>query len=225
MIAAAGSGDRLGAGGPKALVELAGRPLIEWSLQAFAAARSVGRAVAAVPPDRITDFERAVAAAGEPLELQLVAGAATRSGSVAAAAAEVDTEVTVVHDAARPLVTAELIDAVVADLLDGGWDCVLAAAAVTDTVKEVDGREVRATPERSRLWAAQTPQAFRTEALRAAQAAAGSDGLAGATDDASLLERGGGRVGIHEAPATNLKVTTPLDLRVAELLLAQRDRG
>jgi 2-C-methyl-D-erythritol 4-phosphate cytidylyltransferase len=150
----------------------------------------------------------------------VVAGGDSRSESVAAALETVDAEIVVVHDAARPLVTAELIDAVIDDLLaDDDAGAVVAAAPVTDTIKEVARRmEVDRTLDRSSLWAAQTPQAFRAAALR--EAFASTELLAQATDDAMLLERMGGRVLLHEAPAENLKVTTPLDLRVAELLVS-----
>lgn len=181
----------------------------------------MGAAVVAAPPEHIGELEQAAGRLTSELSLRVVAGGASRSVSVAAAVAAVESEVVVVHDAARPLVTAQLIDSVVSELLaDDGCDCVLAATPVTDTVKEADGREVERTLDRSRLWAAQTPQAFRTGALRRALEAAES--LAAATDDAMLVERLGGRVVLHPAPPENIKVTTPLDLRVAELLLAER---
>ena len=134
-----------------------------------------------------------------------------------AALARVDADVVVVHDAARPLVTADVFTRVVAAL--AGADCAIAAARVADTVKEADvsGR-VTATLDRSRLWAVQTPQVFRRAALEAALAQPDAV-LAAATDDASLVEAAGGVVRVVEAPRENLKVTTPLDLRVAELLL------
>ena len=152
----------------------------------------------------------------------MVAGGDSRSESVAAALETVDAEIVVVHDAARPLVTAELIDAVIDDLLaDDEAGAVVAAAPVTDTIKEVArGMEVDRTLDRTSLWAAQTPQAFRADALR--EALASTELLAQATDDAMLVERLGGRVLIHPASVENLKVTRPLDLRVAELLLAGR---
>src|SRR5262249_55358411 len=146
----------------------------------------------------------------------------TRSESVAAAMATLDADFTVVHDAARPLVTAQLIDAVIADLAgEDDADGVVAATPVTDTIKQVlRGREVERTLDRSSLWAGQTPQAFRTDALRRALSSTALLRLS--TDDAMLLERIGGRVLLHEAPPTNIKVTTALDLRVAELLLDAR---
>jgi 2-C-methyl-D-erythritol 4-phosphate cytidylyltransferase len=138
----------------------------------------------------------------------------------ALAAASRRDAVVLVHDGARPLVTPALIEAVLAAL--EGVDCAIAAARVTDTVKEADeaGIVVR-TLERSRLWSVQTPQAFTRTALeRALEMPEGI--VATATDEAWLIERAGGLVRIVEAPAENLKVTTPRDLRVAEQLLAAR---
>jgi 2-C-methyl-D-erythritol 4-phosphate cytidylyltransferase len=134
-----------------------------------------------------------------------------------ALAAAPEARTAVVHDAARPLVTPEHFTAVVAAL--AGADCATAAAPMTDTVKEAGpDRVVQHTLDRSRLWAIQTPQAFRRAALQAALDV-DPELLARATDDAWLVERAGGRVVVVEAPAQNFKVTTPDDLRVAELLL------
>ena len=214
MIAAAGSGQRLGAGGPKAFVELAGRPLLDWSLDAFRAAESIAEIVVAVPPGQ----EGSVAERG----VVAVEGGQHRSESVAIAAELCSEEILVVHDAARPLVTPELIDAIVERLVsDSEAAAVIAAAPVTDTIKRTaDGDRVEETLDRAGLWAVQTPQAFRADALRGALSDA--DSLPDATDDAMLVERQGGRVLIHSAPAENLKVTAPIDLRVADLLLRER---
>lgn len=214
MIAAAGSGERLGAGGPKAFVQVAGRPLLDWSLDAFRDASSIGEVVVAAPPgqeDSVT--ERGVVA---------VAGGAHRSQSVANALALCAGEIVVVHDAARPLITPGLIDGVVEELV-GDRDAagVIAATPVTDTIKQATNvGQVERTLDRAGLWAIQTPQAFRAEALR--DALADSDSLPDATDDAVLVERRGGRVLIHSASTDNIKVTSPFDLRVAELLLRER---
>jgi 2-C-methyl-D-erythritol 4-phosphate cytidylyltransferase len=128
----------------------------------------------------------------------------------------------VVHDAARPLVTPKLINAVIERLLsDSEAAGAIAAAPVTDTIKQAtEAGQVERTLDRAGLWAVQTPQAFRADALREALSA--PDSLPDATDDAMLVERRGGSVLIHSAPPDNLKVTTPLDLRVAELLLRER---
>ena len=213
MIAAAGSGQRLGAGGPKALVEVAGRPLLDWSLEAFRAA-SVDEIVVAVPPGE----EDAVAERG----VVAVAGGEHRSASVANALELCGGEIVVVHDAARPLVTSVLIDAVVRELAaDQDAAGVIAATPVTDTIKMAnEGGRVERTLDRGGLWAVQTPQAFRADVLR--PALADRDSLPDATDDAMLVERRGGRILIHSASADNIKVTTPVDLRIAELLLQER---
>jgi 2-C-methyl-D-erythritol 4-phosphate cytidylyltransferase len=214
VIAAAGSGQRLGAGGPKAMIEVAGRPMLDWSLEAFGAAETVREIVVAAHPGE----EDAVAERG----VLAVAGGEHRSESVARALELCGGEVVVVHDAARPLVTPGLIDAVVGKLAaEEAAAGVVAAAPVTDTIKRAgDTHQVERTLDRTGLWAVQTPQAFRAEALR--EALSDPDSLPYATDDAMLVERRGGRVLIHPAPAENLKVTTSLDLRVAELLLRER---
>jgi 2-C-methyl-D-erythritol 4-phosphate cytidylyltransferase len=187
---------------------------------AFRESAWVGPIVVAAPPG---EEKRAVDLSGENGgSVAVVPGGAHRSESVAAALEQVQTDLVCVHDAARPLVTADLIDAILEELsADGDAECIVAANPVTDTVKEVlRGREVERTLDRSSLWAAQTPQAFRTSALRRAFDSTAL--LAQATDDAMLLERIGGKVLLHEAPAANIKVTTPLDLRVAEMLLSER---
>ena len=154
-----------------------------------------------------------------------VPGGPSRSESVANAIEHVDTELVLVHDAARPLATPELFDAVVAELeADPDADAVIAATRVTDTTKEVlSGREVHRTLDRSSLWSVQTPQGFRTESLRAALAS--TELLAQASDDAMLVERNGGRVLVHESSPENLKVTNPTDLKIAEGLLRARLPG
>ena len=232
MIVAAGSGERLGAGGPKAFVEVAGAPLLSWSLAAVREAASIGTTVIVAPPG---EEGRAAAIAAEAgLDASVVAGGASRSESVAAGMEAADAELLAVHDAARPLVTAELIDAIVAKLAASpDADAVIAAAPVTDTVKRSEqarspegepseaARTVSATERRDELWAAQTPQAFRAAALRAALGAS-KEAVAAATDDASLVERAGGTVLLHPAPPENLKVTTQADLGLAEALLRAR---
>jgi 2-C-methyl-D-erythritol 4-phosphate cytidylyltransferase len=160
-------------------------------------------------------------ARGNEGEVRYISGGATRAESVLAGLEHVETEYVVVHDAARPLAESALFDAVLARLVDDGAEGVIAAMRVTDTTKQVrEGEVVERTLDRSTLWAAQTPQAFRTEALREAISAA--DSLADATDEAMLVERNGGRVVVHEAAKENIKVTTAFDLRVAEILLTAR---
>jgi 2-C-methyl-D-erythritol 4-phosphate cytidylyltransferase len=152
-----------------------------------------------------------------------VAGGASRSESVRnALAAAPEAEIAVVHDAARPLVTAELVERCVAAIHAPGVTGAIAAAPVTDTIKEADGSgRVLRTLDRGTLWSIQTPQVFWAEPLRAALDV-GADTLAAASDDAALVEAAGGTVAIVGAPRENLKVTTALDLRLAELLLSRR---
>jgi 2-C-methyl-D-erythritol 4-phosphate cytidylyltransferase len=156
-----------------------------------------------------------------------VDGGAVRSDSVrralAASAPGDSNELVVVHDAARPLVTVKLVEQVIGALRrDQSLDAAIAAAAVTDTVKRADDSGVvRETLDRSVLWAVQTPQVFRRAALERALDVS-EEILAQATDDAWLVERLGGRVAVVAAEAENLKVTTPLDLALAEMLLGQR---
>jgi 2-C-methyl-D-erythritol 4-phosphate cytidylyltransferase len=208
-------------------VALGGRSLLDWSVDAFERAETVGAVIVAVPAGsegRVRDGAVAVA------------GGASRSESVAAGLSRVETELIAVHDAARPLVTSELIDELVAKLLDRpDAAAVVAAAPITDTVKRAreprpakgdfphGGPTVAQTVSRDHLWAAQTPQVFRTAALREALDT-DPQRIAAATDDAMLVEKAGGKVLLHPAGAENLKVTTPLDLRIAELLLAERGR-
>jgi 2-C-methyl-D-erythritol 4-phosphate cytidylyltransferase len=217
LILAAGRGERLGAAQPKALAELAGRPLLQWSLDVLRRVPAVERIVVALPPG-----------AAAPQGVVGVGGGAVRSQSVRLAlAAAGDGDPVLVHDAARPLLSVALAEAVIAAALEEGVDGAIAAAPLTDTVKRAgpdrQGRErvVSETLERSSLWAVQTPQVFRRAALERALDVP-EDVLAQATDDAWLVERAGGRVVVVQAPRENLKVTTPLDLRLAELLLASR---
>jgi 2-C-methyl-D-erythritol 4-phosphate cytidylyltransferase len=213
LIVAAGSGERLGAGRPKALVELGGRPLLAWSIEALAAAPSVRRIVVAMP-----------AGVQAPAGVHAVTGGSVRSESVRRAFAQAgECELVLVHDAARPLLTSALAEAVIAALRDApNAQGAIAAAPVTDTIKRADSQgAVVETLSRSELWSVQTPQVFRAQALRAALEVPVEE-LAGATDDAALIERAGGRVIVVPSDSSNLKVTTATDLHLAELLLAER---
>ncbi len=224
LIVAAGRGERLGADGPKALVPLAGRPLLQWSVDALRSVSSIERIVVALPPG-----------VSAPAGTVGVLGGAVRSESVRfALAAAGPGDPVLVHDAARPLLSGELVERVIGAALVDGVDAAIAAAPVTDTIKRVaESREkeeggwvgareavVVETLDRSTLWAVQTPQVFRRAALKRALEVP-DEVLAQATDDAWLVERAGGRVVVVEAPRENLKVTTPLDLALAELLIAK----
>jgi 2-C-methyl-D-erythritol 4-phosphate cytidylyltransferase len=200
VIVAGGAGSRFGA--PKQFSDLAGRPIVDWSLET--ARQACAGVVLVVPPEDAADWDAD----------QIVTGGASRSQSVRAGLAAVPPSATIVavHDAARPLARAALWKAVI-DAVEAGADAAVPAVPVTDTVKEVgpDGRLV--TLDRDRLVAVQTPQAFRAEVLQRAHQA----GLE-ATDDAALVEAAGGRVVLVEGQPDNLKITVPADLIVAEAL-------
>lgn len=208
LLVAAGRGERLGSAGPKALVTLGGRPLLEWSVAALRDVTEVEDIVVALPPG-----------ASAPAGTRGVAGGATRSLSVRAALAATSGEPVLVHDAARPLASPALFARALHELELHACEAVVAAARVTDTIKEADAEgAVLATLDRTRLWSIQTPQVFRRAALERALDQPDAV-LAAATDDASLVERQGGRVRVVESGPENLKVTSPLDLRLAAMLL------
>jgi 2-C-methyl-D-erythritol 4-phosphate cytidylyltransferase len=233
LILAAGSGERLGADRPKALVELAGRSLLQRSVDLMLTVGDIEHIVLALPPG-----------VSAPAGTTGVEGGAVRSESVAralAASGPGDPEdVIVVHDAARPLASAELVRRSLAALTgeDGATlDAAIAAAPVADTIKRVrdapgvgrqDGADLASgvagvvveTLDRSALWAVQTPQVFRRGSLERALDVP-AEILGRATDDAWLVERLGGRVAIVPSGSENLKITTPLDLALAELLVAR----
>jgi 2-C-methyl-D-erythritol 4-phosphate cytidylyltransferase len=222
LIACAGSGRRMGAERNKLLLEVCGRPVLAWTLDAALASTSirwigiVGQAV-----DR-ADIEQLVSAAKAHLPVVWIQGGDTRQDSVSnglAALPEGATSV-LIHDGARCLVDPELLDRCAAAVEAG--DAVIAAAPVTDTIKRVDAQGViQDTPDRSVLWGAQTPQGFSVERLRQAHDQARAEGWS-VTDDASLFERLGWPVKVMESSPSNIKITTPFDLTIAEAVLAGR---
>jgi 2-C-methyl-D-erythritol 4-phosphate cytidylyltransferase len=203
--------------------------MVEWSIAAFRASPSVRSIVVACPPGHVHGL------AGD--DLDVVDGGATRAQSVSNALEAVDTDLAAIHDAARPLVTPNLIEGVIATL-DADPDAAgaIAATPVTDTIKQTAqgthpptpisetgdaGCVVETTVDRGRLWAAQTPQVLRAAVLREALAA-GPERIEEATDEAMLVEAAGERVLICPSSPENLKITVPRDLRLAEILLAER---
>jgi 2-C-methyl-D-erythritol 4-phosphate cytidylyltransferase/2-C-methyl-D-erythritol 2,4-cyclodiphosphate synthase len=211
IIAAGGRGVRLGAAQPKQLLSIGGRPVLERSVQAFLTHASVDDLVVALPAELAERPPAYLTGTAKPL--RIVPGGPRRQDSVAAAFRAVPdrTEVVVVHDAARPFASGELIARTIAAAVESG--AAVAALAARDTVKEVVETFVRATLDRRRIYLAQTPQAFRRQVLRDALAVA-SD----ATDEASLAAHAGHPVRIVEGEATNIKITTPEDLVVAEAI-------
>ena len=188
--------------------------MLQWSVEALRSVPGVERIVVALPADALAEAPEGTVA---------VAGGAVRSASVREALrACPDGDPVVVHDAARPLAPARLFERALEQLERSGADAVIAAAPVSDTIKEVsDGHTVTRTLDRARLWAVQTPQVFRRAALEQALMGASDSALAAATDDAWLVEQAGGVVEVMESSPANLKITTPTDLTLAELLLAE----
>ncbi|MGI8730691.1 MAG: 2-C-methyl-D-erythritol 4-phosphate cytidylyltransferase, partial [Solirubrobacteraceae bacterium] len=197
---AAGRGERLGSGGPKAFVVVGGRPMLQWSIDALREVDEVGQIVVALP-------------AGEqaPAGTVGVTGGEHRSQSVLAALRAGEGDPVIVHDAARALVTPRIFRDALDVLAEHRCDAAIAAAPVTDTIKQASDGVVTRTLDRSTLWAVQTPQVFRRAALEHALAAS-DELLAAATDDAWLVEQAGGSVRIVPAPRENMKITTPGDL-------------
>jgi 2-C-methyl-D-erythritol 4-phosphate cytidylyltransferase len=230
LIAAGGEGKRLGSIGPKALVFCAGKPLLSWCLEAFARSSAFGNGaglvVVAAHASDLAAFEAAAEdASARGLEVLVTEGGPSRSHSVAAALAASQQAraegIVLVHDAARIFTTPALIDALHDGLAADSADALIAAAPVTDTIKRVDDQQlVQETPPREKLWAVQTPQAFRRRALAAALSTDDA-ALAAATDDASLVEANGGSVRVYEWTAPNPKITSPEDLAAAEALLSR----
>jgi len=216
VVAAAGSGERLGGERPKAFANLAGRPLLAESLERLDASAWIDSIVVVVP----VGWEQPAILLAEELGCgkvsTAVAGGETRTESVRLGVAEVDPDalVVLVHDAARPLVTDALIERLLGPLSEG-WDGVVPGLPLTDTVKRVDGDTVVETLDRDGLFSVQTPQAFAADALRRALA----DGADAATDCASLVEARGGRVRVVPGDPRLVKVTTRDDLALVSELL------
>lgn len=221
LLLAAGTGERLGIDRPKAFAPLGGRPLLAESLDRLDRCPWVDAIVVAAPPG----WEEPTILLAEELAavkvVSCVTGGPTRAESAREALAEVDADavVVLVHDAARPLLSDDLVGRVLGPLAEG-YEGVVPALTVPDTLKRVDDGVVTETVAREGLVGAQTPQAFLAESLRRAY----SGDVSGATDCATLVEREGGRVAVVEGDARLLKVTTSADLELVELLLAGGSR-
>ncbi|MER7000191.1 2-C-methyl-D-erythritol 4-phosphate cytidylyltransferase [Streptomyces sp. NPDC000410] len=227
VIPAAGRGVRLGPGAPKALRALNGTPILIHAVRAMAQSRAVSLVVVVAPPDGVTEVKNLLDehALPERTDFLVVAGGDTRQESVRLGLEALPETVTtvLVHDAARPLVPVDTVDAVIEAVRDGA-QAVVPALPLADTVKEVEPGEkgepepVVATPERARLRAVQTPQGFDRDMLvRAHETVTGS-----VTDDASMVEQLGAPVVVVPGHEEAFKVTRPLDLVLAEAVLARR---
>jgi 2-C-methyl-D-erythritol 4-phosphate cytidylyltransferase len=216
VLAAAGSGERLGLDRPKAFARLGDRPLLAESLERLERSEWIDAIVIAAPPGWEEPSILVAEEIGAGKVAACVPGGPTRAESVRAGVNEVpaDAAVILVHDAARPLLTDDVVERVLAPLSEG-WEGAVPALAVADTVKRVSGDEVLETVDRSDLVAAQTPQAFVADVLRTAL---GGD-VSGATDCASLVEAANGRVKVVDGDPLLFKVTSAIDLALAERLL------
>jgi 2-C-methyl-D-erythritol 4-phosphate cytidylyltransferase len=224
IVPAAGRGERLGPGQPKALRELGGVPMLVHAVRALSRARLVDVVVVAAPPDGVAEVKALLALHEITADVNVVAGGEERQDSVARAleALPSEVEVVLVHDAARPLAPSELVDAVAAAVLAGNC-AVVPGLPMTDTVKRVGIGQgalepVTETRPRTDLRSIQTPQGFDRAVLAEAHAAA--DHVA--TDDAGLVERLGLPVVVVPGSTEAFKITRPIDLVLAEAVLAQR---
>ncbi len=219
ILVAAGSGSRLGVGEPKAFVKLHGRPMLHYSLATLAKLPSIAEVVIAIPTGMERKTRDEVAKAGLEVPVKITPGGIERQDSVRAALAlaSAEAEVIVIHDAARPFADATLFTRCLEVAAARG--AAIAAIPVSDTLKRVAEGAIQATVKRAGLYQAQTPQAFQRRLLIAAHDRATRERVI-ATDDADLVEQIGGTVEIVEASALNMKITTKMDLMIAEAIAA-----
>ena len=214
IILAGGTGERFGREGGKQLVEIAGKPILTWSAEAFDAVGDIGLIVIVCPEDRKEEYlKRAIDPFPFATPVVITASGALRQESayLGLEAVPDDIEFVVIHDGARPLVTPELILHTI-NTVKGNIDAdgAVVAHPAIDTLKVVEDGAIAGTPDRRVFWNAQTPQVFRSGIYRRAQASAMADGFVG-TDDSSLIERLGGRVLVVEGKRDNIKLTVPED--------------
>ncbi|MDP2232872.1 MAG: 2-C-methyl-D-erythritol 4-phosphate cytidylyltransferase [Actinomycetota bacterium] len=227
LIAAGGTGERFGNDSGKQLALVAGRPVLAHVVSAFTEAESVGIIVLVGHPERLAEYESAVASSCGSTPLLMVPGGETRQESVAAGLAAIAESwpFIAVHDGARPLVTTELIDRMALELAeDDELDGLIVGHPAYDTLKQVDNDRITGSLDRDRCWMVQTPQVFRAPALRSAHAAATNVGSS-ATDDATLIEAAGGTLRVFRGPRDNIKITVAEDLMIAEAVLRHRGNG
>jgi 2-C-methyl-D-erythritol 4-phosphate cytidylyltransferase len=221
IIVAAGSGARLGSSVPKAFVKIGGRTMLSYSLATVRQVISIDEVVITVPAGFENAARAEVAAAGLVVPVKITPGGIDRQDSVRIALelTSAESELVIVHDAARPLATPAIFEACLSAA--ARTTGAIAAIPVADTLKRVADGVIGATVARAGLWQAQTPQAFRRDLLLAAHQRAVSEKIV-ATDDADLMERTGARVEVVEASTENIKITTRSDLAIAEAIIASR---
>lgn len=215
IIVAAGSGTRFGSDIPKQFVEIAGKPLLEHTLEKFEACAEIDEIVLVLSADQISNFRSEIAKLKT-----VVAGGASRAESVlnGLTAVSEDTQIVAVHDGARPLVSADEISQTVRKALETGAACLV--AEVSDTIKHVENGEIVRTVDRTKLRRALTPQAFRVDVLRRAFYEFGAD--ASATDECYLVEKLGVPISCVEGSSRNIKVTRSEDIRLVDAILSEK---
>ena len=225
IILAGGTGERFGKEGGKQLVEIGGKPILTWSVEAFDAVGDIGLIVIVCPAERQGEYlSKAVDPFSFATPIVVAAAGSTRQESAFSGLELVpeEFEYVVMHDGARPLISADLIAHTIATLKGNiDADGAVVAHPAIDTLKVVENGVILGTPDRSVFWNAQTPQVFRAGIYRRAHASALSDGFVG-TDDSSLIERLGGRVLVVEGKRDNIKLTVPEDYLM--LVAAVRER-
>jgi 2-C-methyl-D-erythritol 4-phosphate cytidylyltransferase/2-C-methyl-D-erythritol 2,4-cyclodiphosphate synthase len=222
VIVAAGSGVRLGKSEPKAFVKIGGRTMLSYSLRVIASVAAIRELVIAVPEGFESAARAEVTAASVRIPVKITCGGAERQDSVriALGLTSAESDLVVVHDAARPMATATMFEACLEAAARAGG--AIAAIPLADTLKRVVDVAITETIARAGLWHAQTPQAFRRDVLVAAHRRAIDDRVV-ATDDADLVERVGTRVEVVEGSTANIKITTPSDLAIVEAIVAGMD--
>ena len=221
VVPAAGSSTRMGQ--DELFASLGGVPVLVHTLRALESCPSVGAIIVVTRPDHLVEVGKLCREAALSKVSKVVSGGATRTESVLAGVNAVGEEypIIAIHDGARPLVSREVVEAAIAAAASGS--AAAPAVPVKDTVKEAERGIVTATPDRSRLFAVQTPQVFDGDLIRTALTRAVEDGIS-LTDDCAAVERMGVPVALTQGSYTNLKITTPEDLAVAEALLEWRER-
>ncbi len=222
IIPAAGQGKRFGAGKNKAFVLLAGKSILERTVEAFSDIPDIGERIVVVAPDEVDEITEQVKSFTKSETIKVVAGGTERQYSIENALSTVDSEadIVLVHDGARPLISRNVILSLIEEVRKNS--AAIVAVPVKDTIKRVDSNGlVVATPRRSELWAVQTPQGFSRGLIIDAYKKAREDNFLG-TDDASLVERMGVSVKIVQGEYENIKITTPEDLPIANLFLDRR---
>ncbi len=224
VVAAGGLGLRFGDPRGKQYVELCGLPVLCWSIAALDESPSVGHIVVVCPAGRVEETREVVSKVKAHVPVSFVPGGTTRQESCLAGIRAVPAgfAFVAIHDGARPLIQPATVEAVIARVReDASLAGAICAHPSADTLKVVEEGQVVSTPDRSRYWAVQTPQVFRTQDVLAAHERAAEEGFVG-TDDSSLVERAGGRVACAESPSDNMKVTMPEDRAPIEAILERR---